>query len=202
MQNLAPGNYFVRATSNATGCESLLLEFVIIDNAVPPILSETIIPLTRCDSPDGSLSIDIDGGANILNYSISWYSGIDNTGVLVGSNTSQITDLDAGDYFIEVVNLSTQCQSELLMVVPDSRDIPSTAVISGGAVLCPGDEARIKIDISGGTGPFTVVYNDGAGNIGRDSYDRGTEFTVVPKPNQDPRLLPSFPLRIQRDVRQ
>ena len=39
---------------------------------------------------------------------------------------------------------------------------PSTAVLSGTTSICNGGTTNLIVTITGGTSPFTVVYNDGS----------------------------------------
>ncbi len=57
---------------------------------------------------------------------------------------------------------------------------PTASVISGTASICNGASANINIAITGGTGPFTVVYSNGSTNTTVTNYTSGTAIAVTP----------------------
>ena len=58
---------------------------------------------------------------------------------------------------------------------------PSTAaVISGTTSICPGGQANLVVNITGGTSPFSVIYNDGVSNATVNNYISGSAIPVSP----------------------
>ncbi|MFT3909020.1 MAG: T9SS type A sorting domain-containing protein [Ferruginibacter sp.] len=59
----------------------------------------------------------------------------------------------------------------------------TSSVISNGtgpASICAGSSANIKITITGGASPFTVVYTDGSNNFSVPGYTSGANISVSP----------------------
>lgn len=59
---------------------------------------------------------------------------------------------------------------------------PTASIISNVAPgsMCVGGSANIKVAITGGTGPFTVIYSDGTTNYTVNNYTSGNSITVAP----------------------
>jgi len=57
---------------------------------------------------------------------------------------------------------------------------PNPSVMSGTAPTCVGTPVNIKVTITGGTGPYTVVYNDGVSNFSATNYTSGANIPVNP----------------------
>ena len=47
-------------------------------------------------------------------------------------------------------------------------------------VTCPNNVSNIKVDVTGGVGPYTLVYSDGTTNTTFNNYVSGTNITVSP----------------------
>ena len=56
----------------------------------------------------------------------------------------------------------------------------TTAVISGSTTIEQGQSANIMVAITGGTGSYTVVYNNGSIDATANSYDSEDNITVMP----------------------
>lgn len=58
---------------------------------------------------------------------------------------------------------------------------PSTAAtITGTTAICAGSSANLQVNITGGTAPFTLVYNNGTSDITVNNYVSGTNIPVSP----------------------
>jgi hypothetical protein len=59
---------------------------------------------------------------------------------------------------------------------------PNPSVLSAVAptTLCAGSSGNIKVTITGGQGPFTVVYNNGTSNVTVNNYTSGNNISVSP----------------------
>ncbi|MES2774408.1 MAG: MopE-related protein [Bacteroidota bacterium] len=58
----------------------------------------------------------------------------------------------------------------------------TTAVLSvnGTSIICRGNSANLKVTVTGGTAPYTVVYSDGTNNFTLHSYASGANIPVTP----------------------
>ena len=57
---------------------------------------------------------------------------------------------------------------------------PTASVITGATTICQGLTANLKVTMTGGTGPFTVVYTDGTTNFTVNNYTSGTNIPITP----------------------
>ncbi|MCP9762258.1 PKD-like domain-containing protein, partial [Lacihabitans soyangensis] len=57
---------------------------------------------------------------------------------------------------------------------------PTAAVLSGTATICEGSSTNLAVAITGGTSPFSVVYNDGSVNFPVPAYNSGANIPVSP----------------------
>jgi hypothetical protein len=57
---------------------------------------------------------------------------------------------------------------------------PTASVITGATTICQGLTANLKVTMTGGTGPFTVVYTDGTTNFTVNNYTSGTNIPLTP----------------------
>ncbi|HNV28970.1 MAG TPA: hypothetical protein PKJ83_07535, partial [Cyclobacteriaceae bacterium] len=130
---------------------------------------------TSCAAPNGQISIDVSGGTS--NYSYSWTATNGFT-----SAAQDITGLTAGDYTVVVTDNGTNCSQTLGPITVLEPPAPTNAVLSltGTTPICAGQSSAIKVDITGGAGPFTLNIT-GIGVV--NNYTDDTNITVSPLAN-------------------
>ncbi len=57
---------------------------------------------------------------------------------------------------------------------------PNPSVMSGTTSICAGQSANIKVQITGGQGPFTLVYTNGTTNFTVNNYTSNANISVSP----------------------
>jgi hypothetical protein len=72
---------------------------------------------------------------------------------------------------------ATGCQNSTTVSVLGNS---SAAVLSGTTGICPAGTANIKVTITGGVSPYTVVYSDGTTNFTVNGYISGANISVSP----------------------
>jgi YDG domain len=56
----------------------------------------------------------------------------------------------------------------------------TSAVLSGNTVICSGASTNININITSGTSPYTIVYNNGVSNVAVNNYISNANISVSP----------------------
>ncbi len=134
-------DYYVQATNTTSNCATSLAQFTINNIATSPLVAElAITPNTQCTGavlPDGSITIDIDGGTSPANYLIEWFEGnvvgtalgtTVATAATGGVNGEIVTGLTAGDYTVRVtdqVNPDVGCETVAVFRIVDDQPILS-----------------------------------------------------------------------------
>ncbi len=57
---------------------------------------------------------------------------------------------------------------------------PTASAITGTATICNGSSTNLAVNITGGTGPFTLIYSDGSTNFTVNNYASGSPISVNP----------------------
>ena len=145
--NLIAGIY--RATiTDQLGCE-LFREFLVTQPAEPLALTPIISNVRCAFEKNGSIDLIVTGGT--APYTYSWSSG---------ENTRNINGKSGGSYTVNVTD-SKGCMVMETFVITE----PQPLVIEVDAidnVSCKfGNDGRIKLNISGGTGSYTIQWSNG-----------------------------------------
>ncbi len=148
--NLCPGTYSVVARDSSTGEVSDVIQFVI-PNAPPLLANFTITDPTCNDSADAAVSVSVSGGTGPYKY--QWSTHPDDT-------LDNIDSLPAGMYTVNIrdVNGCTLIDS-VMITEPDTLLANVTGTHETCAGYCNG---TVMANPSGGTGPYTYSWDNGA----------------------------------------
>ena len=158
--SLFAGTYLVQIV-DSIGC--LSTEVFVVSQANQINLNEVLYhPLCFGDA-NGSITIDPSGGTGILSY--YWLNGTGNADSLYG--------LSSGIYTLVISDSLTCLDSfDFFLSEPDSLIISFSNFQD--SLACYGEMTIIDLLISGGTAPFSVLWNDGNTNqqriIGSGNY--------------------------------
>lgn len=163
IQNLTPGTYTVTVMDDA-GC-TLVLSANITE---PPALAAnaTATQETAAGANNGTASAQPNGG--LPPYSYAWNNG---------ANTADIANLAPGTYTVTVTDagLCTAVQSVSVLAF----NCTLNGEISTANVLCAGSATgQATISLSGGTAPFSYLWNNGAQQATITNLVAGT-YTVT-----------------------
>ena len=146
LDNLRAGNYSVQVRDNA-GC--ILQRTISITQSEGLQITNFEIKDTECyDDRTGSINIDVEGGTKP--YAFQWSNG---------SNQKNLTGVSTGSYNVIITdaNNCTYQQTFNLDNAPRFELDPQISPIS-----CIGaEDASISLNIQGGTGPYSIVWNTG-----------------------------------------
>jgi hypothetical protein len=123
-----PDSYYVVVRDLQTNCESSPVETVIKDADIiyPDIDITQSLPQISCDDSFGTAELiaTVDNGQTSANanYRFEWFQSLDGTPpvFLPAPASSTISNLKDGDYSVTVLDVSTNCTSTSLFIVPDA----------------------------------------------------------------------------------
>ena len=168
------GFYEITVTDNATGCFSVQ-GFTITDLTQEPIVNLSATPNSSCDTPNGFVLSNVSGGTGPYTYSWTSNGGFTST-------DSEIYNLPADTYFLEVTDQPTGCSSSPVSVVINNSFTPITGVsFTGGTTICSNETATLSVTFQGGSGPFDLEIDNGVGVI--SNYVSGDPIIVSPSTN-------------------
>lgn len=160
ISNLAAGDYTLTLTDD-NGCQ-LVRTYTIVVSA-PPQLSAVLssnngTAISCSGGSDGNIDLIISGGQ--APFTIAWTDGL---GFI--SIDEDLNDLPAGAYQVTVTD-QLGCNADTLFVLSAPQPIGTSAVLStinGNNIGCAGaTTGGIDLTVTGGTAPFTYLWNDGS----------------------------------------
>jgi hypothetical protein len=145
LSSVPPGTYTVTVTGN-NQCTAIA-SVVVADNNIPINLSGNLSANTSCVSANGSLDLSVTPSGT---YAFLW----SNSAV-----TEDLSGIPAGTYTVTVS--FGNCQSVNTFIVADNTNPP---VLSENitASICGANNGAIDLTVSGATGPYSFVWDNGA----------------------------------------
>jgi hypothetical protein len=142
LNNQLPDTYFVRVRNLTTLCVSSPVEAVIDSTSIvyPAIAVAQLSPQVICTTNVGSGELralaDLQDDSN-PNYTFTWFNNLTSSGAPF-ANTSTISNLLAGDYSITVQDLTTNCSSSAIFILPENKQdfAPILALSSNPLTRC------------------------------------------------------------------
>lgn len=164
---LAPGTYMVIVNDLLLNC-SLDTSFVIDDNNTLTLSVTGITPVACYSDSNGTATANITGGVGTVN--ISWSNG--ETG-------SSATMLSGGSHTVTVTD-SDGCTASTTFVTPSPASLDVTMNTLTHALCFGTSTGVVNINVSGGTGPFTYLWDNSGASTVQDliGVPAGT-YTVV-----------------------
>jgi len=148
--NLAGGTYQVVVT-DANGCQNTAT--VTIDAmAINIVLTTSSTDPTTCGSTDGTATVVASGGT--VPYTYAWNDGANQT-------TATATNLAGGTYQV-VVTDANGCQNTATATIDTMAINIVLTTSSTDPTTCGSTDGMATVVASGGTAPYTYVWNDAA----------------------------------------
>ncbi len=144
ISNLIANTYIV-TVSDANGCSTTESIMINEPTALNLSISSTLIECYGDNT--GTATIIATGGSNSYNY--SWN---------IGGSNDNITGLTAGFYTVTVTDSNACSNSETIEVLQQTELTSSISV--GGASCNGGGDGTATVSPSGGTSPYTYLWND------------------------------------------
>lgn len=167
INDLAAGNYSVTVT-DINLCKGVK-QFKVLQPAEINITTNLINPLCN-GSQNGSIVVNASGG--IGPYTYKWSNG---------SSNSSLNNIAAGIYFLTVTD-SKDCSAEFSISLADPEKIQLSGFITNP--LCyQSNEGTIDLTVSGGTLPYSYVWNGIASSEDQKDLSAGIYLVEVTDKN-------------------
>lgn len=165
--NLTAGAYTVTVT-DSKGCTATTT--VTITEPAALTLSDISSNVTCNGNHDGSIDLSVAGGTGPFTY--SWSNG---------STSQDLSGLGPGTYSVTVTDANA-CTATTMVTIIEPAVLTASAVATN--VDCNGNASGgIDLSISGGTGPFTYSWSNGATTEDLNSLTPGTYSVTVTDAN-------------------
>ena len=162
---LSAGNYRVVATNTLSQCSSLVSVFTVNDVSVTPVITlSAVVDNSNCSgaASNGSITINVDGIAPGAGHTIQWYTGIGTGSIIAGETAATISNLAAGDYTVEVIDIASPgntCSSIATFTVAD--DLPVYTIAAAAITVTDQTDC-----VANGSAQVTDILIDGVSNVG------------------------------------
>lgn len=144
IENLPAGDYFV-TVEDGNGCSS---SYSYAVNDPDSLRIEDFVELPLCFGELGRIGVQGNGGAEL--YSFLWSTG----------ETAQVIDVAPGTTYMVTMTDMNQCTKAKTYIIEDLTEVEivTTSIVDPSSQY---DDGSITIDISGGTPPYSVTWNNG-----------------------------------------
>ncbi|HET6559668.1 MAG TPA: hypothetical protein VFG54_20250, partial [Prolixibacteraceae bacterium] len=178
LTELAPGTYKV-TVKDSRNCTSTQLT-AIVDNApLTASITGSNDPTCVGGGSNGTITaaLSATGGGGPFTYQL--YKGASElvSSVYSLTTTKTFTGLTPGTYYVKVIQSADNCSTQTAPVTLTMPVLTSNITSVGATTICSGSSTTIKVDITGGTSPYTVLLSNGQ-NI--SNYTSGSAITVSP----------------------
>ena len=167
--NLPAGSFVVDVT-DTTGV-SLQLTVNINQPEAPLHNTYEITPLRCHGDMDGAINVEVFGGTPPYNF--LWDTG---------ETTQNLSQLGAGSYAL-IIEDSHGCVMEETFTLSQPDQLTLTNINISGVVCKEDEEGMIQFTVSGGTAPYTFLWNDGSTEPGRINIPGGEYYVHVSDAN-------------------
>ncbi|MCX7861706.1 MAG: gliding motility-associated C-terminal domain-containing protein [Bacteroidales bacterium] len=164
---LMPGTYYVTVT-DANMCTTTGSSTITSPAALNII--EVISPPSCVPGNDASIDITVLGGT--APFSFLWSTG---------STTEDLSSLSVGSYSVTVTDFNNCTISKTFQIV--NPWAPTISAIVNAPSCSPGNDGSIDVIISGGTIPYSFIWNDGDINEDKFNLSAGTYSITVTDAN-------------------
>lgn len=178
---LSAGTYTVFAANKLVGCTSDTVQVEVRDS-VRIINANITIDRgnSNCKTPNGKLTVSVNGGEPVGNFTYEWYEGNTVGGGLQISNSQVANSLKAATYSVLVTEKATGCQTIASEVVPDSTSIPVVTASATDIVCSDTNSGSVSASVGGATTGYTFNWYRGPSEKPTPDYT-GSTINGLPK---------------------
>ena len=168
--NGLPIGFYSVLITDANGC-TLNTAANIYQPALPVSVTATITPISCFGYQDGAISVVVSGG--VPSYALSWSNN---------QNTFLVDSLVAGFYALQVLDFNG-CTSQWNFNVSQPTTPLLLSVAPTPASCYNGNNGTVDLTPTGGTAPYTYLWNNGATTQDLNSLLAGSYSVVVSDTN-------------------
>lgn len=159
---LAEGTYTVYAVHKVASCNSDTVSVVVgrVDNQVTVAITEDR-PYTNCNTPNGKLTVVVNGGEPTGNFTYAWYDGNDIfTSPLIG-NSHIINNLYPRTYTVLVTDKATGCQGIESWTLTDESVEPVVTATKVDLLCSDANSGEVSASVGGVTAGYAFLWYRG-----------------------------------------
>jgi len=145
VSNLAQGSYTVTAT-DASGCTAT--QTFNVNGSSSMVINGVSSNVTCSGGNNGSITVNVTGGTGSITY--SWSNG---------STNSTISNLTAGTYTVTALDASGCSIGQTYTISSPSAVVANVTDVD---ITCNGTTGSAQVNPTGGVGPYTVSWSNGA----------------------------------------
>ena len=146
--------YYVSQKNTTTGCESPRAEITVTVNNNPAAPTVTT-PVNLCESATAAAL----NATALTDHTLQWY-GTNASGGTAGTTAPTPSTSTSGTvkYYVSQKDNGSGCESPRAEIVVNVNPLPTATISAATTSICPGNTATLNVQVSGGTGPWTVTY--------------------------------------------
>ena len=166
------GSYTVTATLTCASCPPVVCNKTVAVTA-PITITESHTNVSCFGGTTGAIDLTVSGGT--APYSYSWSNG---------ANTQDLSGLTAGIYTVTVTDSTSNnsCTgTKTVEITQPAAALAANAVPTN--ILCFGGNGSVNLTVSGGTGPYTYLWSNGATTEDLASVPAGVYSVTVTDAN-------------------
>ncbi len=158
-EDIPTGGYVVTVT-DGNGCSAI--SGIEVVPSTPAITIDEIITQPTCDSEsNGAINLTVSGGTGD-GFSFNW----DPT-----ASTQDLSNLMAGDYEVTVTDDGDGCTATAIYQLTNSTNLTISEVSSTPAGCAGATNGSLTIEVNGGSGIYTFLWDDPSGQTGTTLED-------------------------------
>lgn len=162
--NLPAGIYTCSVTDTGSG-ETITENITVNDPASNLTLSLTKQDVTIPGLANGQITANAFGDTGVYAFSISPQTGQQDSNIFTG--------LAAGTYDVTVEDLNSQATVTQQIIIEEPAELAITITEQTNNPCFESEQGAVSLSVSGGTGPYSYLWNDGPTTLNRTGLSTG-----------------------------